>query len=57
MVLLGGFLEPELVFQSFHEPKLVAWMLSAASYFIAPPSVTAFYDQKAAEGRRGLLLL
>lgn len=54
MVLLGCFLESELVFQSFHE--LVVWMLSAASYFIAPPSVTAFYVQRAAEGR-GLLLL
>lgn len=57
VVLLGCFLESELVFQSFREPRLVVWMFSAASYFITPPSVTAFYDQRAAEGRRGLLLL
>lgn len=51
----GCFLSLSLFSRCFHELKFVFWTPFAASYFLAPPSVTASCYQSAEE--EGCLLL
>lgn len=49
LTILDASLYLNLFSRCFHEPKLMFWIFSAASYFIAPPSVTTSYYQRAEE--------